>query len=77
MDLTLIRSREGRIIAAAVGHISDGPPRGEAPKGGAGLMAVDGQRIERVVVPDEFEKLRRDPDEFGRRLKAHFGDCPC
>jgi hypothetical protein len=63
--------------AAAVGHISDGPPRGNSPQSGAGPMAVDGRRLERAVVPDEFEKLRRDPGELGRRLTAHFWACPC
>ena len=74
MDLTLIRDREGNIIAAALGHIADGPPAGDAPAGGAGPMAVEGQTFQPVVAPDEFEEFRRDPDEFGRRLKEHFAE---
>ena len=84
MDLTLIRDREGHIIAAALGHVSDSPPTGRSPEIGAGPkavdagpMAVDGQTFEKVVAPDEFEELRRDPAEFGRRLKKYFGDCSC
>jgi hypothetical protein len=43
------------VRAAAVGHISDGPPRGRSPQSGAGPMAVDGQSLERAVVPDDSD----------------------
>ena len=77
MDLTLIRNRDGRIIAAAVGHLAEGPPAGHTSHGAAGPMAVDGQTFERVIAPDEFEELRRDPAEFGRRLNERFGTRSC
>ena len=72
MDLTLIRDKNGNIIGAAYGHITDRPPRQSAPGDQAGLMAVAGQTFEHVTVSEEFAQLKSDPSSFGQRLKEHF-----
>jgi hypothetical protein len=77
MKLTLIRDRQGNIIAAVRGHVADRPSTERSSEGRAGPMAVDGQTFENVDAPDEFAELRSDPNAFGRRLKEYFGHCSC
>jgi hypothetical protein len=72
MELTIIRDKGGNIIGAAHGHIPKHPPVRVASGDQAGPAALSGQSFEHVTVPDDFAKIKDDPNAFGRRLKEHL-----